>query len=50
MLKLYDILSLFDNNSMKIPNNYIDAVCNTDISKVDGVRRDASFTRRLLRR
>ncbi|MBP5680822.1 MAG: ATP-binding protein [Bacteroidales bacterium] len=35
--------------AQKIPYNYLDAVCNTDISKVDGVRRDASFTRRLLR-
>lgn len=42
-------LSLPDRLAMKIPSNYIEAVCNTDISKVDGVRRDASFTRRLLR-
>lgn len=42
-------LSLSERLAMKIPYNYIDAVCNTDISKVDGVKRDASFTRRLLR-
>lgn len=42
-------LKLSERAAMRIPYNYIDAVCNTDISKVDGVRRDASFTRRLLR-
>lgn len=42
-------LSLSERLAMKIPYNYIDAVCNTDISRVDGVRRDASFTRKLLR-
>lgn len=29
--------------------NYIDAVCDTDISRVDGIRREASFCLRLLR-
>lgn len=42
-------LALSERLAMKIPYNYIDAVCNTDISKVDGVKRDSSFTRRLLR-
>lgn len=42
-------LALTERLAMKIPYNYIDAVCNTDISKVDGVKRDSSFTRRLLR-
>ena len=43
------VLSMPINKAQKISYNYIDAVCNTDISKVDGVRRDASFTRRLLK-
>ncbi len=42
-------LKLSEKLARKIPYNYIDAVCNTDISKVDGIKRDASFTRRLLR-
>ena len=42
-------LGMSDEAALKIPYNYIDAVCKTDISRVDGVRRDASFTRRLLR-
>lgn len=42
-------LNLSFQQACKIPYNYIDAVCKTDISKVDGNRRDASFTRRLLR-
>lgn len=42
-------LGLSDHTACKIPYNYVDAVCKTDISKVDGVRRDASFTYRLLR-
>ncbi len=29
--------------------NYVDAVCNTDISRVDGVRREPAFCRRLLK-
>lgn len=29
--------------------NYIDAVCNSDISRVDDINRDANFTHRLLR-
>ena len=28
---------------------YVDAVCNTDISRVDDVRRDSQFCRKLLR-
>lgn len=42
-------LGMSDSAAYKIPYNYVDAVCKTDISKVDNVRRDASFTRRLLR-
>ncbi len=42
-------LRLSEKLANKIAYNYIDAVCNTDISKVDGTRRDESFTRRLLR-
>lgn len=36
-------------SSLKVPKHYIDAVASTDISRVDGVKRDASFTKRLLR-
>lgn len=42
-------LTMSEKSALKIPYNYIDAVCKTDISKVDGVRRDESFTKRLLK-
>lgn len=42
-------LEMPDAAAYRIPYNYIDAICKTDISKVDGIRRDASFTHRLLR-
>ena len=35
--------------SLRQAKNYISAVCESDISRVDNVRRDASFARRLLR-
>lgn len=35
--------------ALKQAFNYVDAICNTDISRVDGVRREPSFCRRLMR-
>lgn len=42
-------LSLPREASLLLPRNYIDAVANSDISKVDGVSRDPRLTARLLR-
>lgn len=36
-------------SALKVPKHYLDAVASTDISRVDGVKRDPSFTKRLLR-
>ena len=35
--------------ALRQSKNYVAAVCESDISRVDNVKRDASFTRRLLR-
>lgn len=42
-------LSKLPVSALKVPQHYIDAVASTDISRVDGVKRDPSFTKRLLR-
>ncbi len=42
-------LNLSDRAALLQANNYVDAVVNSDISRVDGVNRDATFARRLLR-
>lgn len=42
-------LTLSDQAALLQINNYIDAVVNSDISRVDGVNRDTDFARRLLR-
>ena len=42
-------LSMGKKAALKQAQLYIDAVCNTDISRVDDVRRDSSFCRKLLR-
>lgn len=42
-------LALSDQAALLQVNNYVDAVVNSDISRVDGVNRDAVFARRLLR-
>lgn len=42
-------LSKLPVSALKVPQHYIDAVASTDISRVDGVKRDSSFTKRLLR-
>ncbi|MGI6074491.1 MAG: ATP-binding protein [Fermentimonas sp.] len=42
-------LKLSEQAALLQANNYLDAVVNSDISRVDGVNRDADFARRLLR-
>lgn len=42
-------LSLSDKAALRQANNYVDAVANSDMSRVDGVSRNATFTRKLLR-
>lgn len=42
-------LSKLPVSALKVPQHYIDAVASTDISRVDGVKRNPSFTKRLLR-
>ena len=42
-------LNLSEKAALLQANNYLDAVVNSDISRVDGVNRDAVFAQRLLR-
>lgn len=42
-------LELKRQAALKQAVNYVDAICQSDISRVDGVARDAAFTRRLMR-
>lgn len=42
-------LTLLPKAALRQAQNYIDAVANSDISRVDGVSRNADFTHRLLR-
>lgn len=42
-------LNLSEKAALLQANNYVDAVVNSDISRVDGVNRDAVFAQRLLR-
>ena len=42
-------LKLNENQALAIPKNYIDVLCNSDISRVDGVRRDPSLARAILK-
>ena len=42
-------LRLQRKSALRQAYNYIDAVANSDISRVDGVSRDASFAKRLMR-
>lgn len=42
-------ISMGKKAALKQAYNYIDAVCNTDISRVDGIKRESSFCKRLLR-
>lgn len=43
------VLEMSQRNALKQSFNYVDAVCNSDISRVDGVERNATFAARLLR-
>ena len=43
------VIGLEKRVALRQASNYVDAVCKSDISRVDGVNRDAAFTRRLLR-
>lgn len=43
------VLGMERQVALKQAMNYVDAICKSDISRVDGVSRDAAFTRRLLR-
>ncbi len=42
-------LGLSRPTTLKLAENYVTAICQNDISRVDNVSRDAAFTRRLLR-
>ena len=42
-------LNLTEKQSLQIAKNYIDVLCNSDISRVDGVRRDPSLARTILK-
>lgn len=43
------VLKMSDKAALKQSFNYVDAVAEQDVSRVDGVSRDAGFVRRLLR-
>lgn len=43
------VLGMSEKNALKQSRNYVDAVCNSDISRVDNVERNAAFAARLLR-
>ena len=43
------VLEMSQRNALKQSFNYVDAVCNSDISRVDDVERNATFAARLLR-
>ena len=43
------ILNLKEKAALKVPFAYIDAVVNSDISKIDDVKRNADFMRRIIR-
>ena len=42
-------INLSENNALQIAKNYLDVLCNSDISKVDGVKRDPQLARTILR-
>ena len=43
------ILKLKEKAALKVPEAYLDAVVNSDISKIDDVKRNAEFMRRIIR-
>ena len=42
-------LNLEENKSLQIAQNYVDVLCNSDISKVDGVKRNPGLARTILK-
>mgnify|MGYP003289089186 CR=1 FL=1 len=44
-----ETLKMKQNASLKVANNYLDGVLNSDISRVDDIQRDADFMRRIVR-
>lgn len=42
-------LNLPEEKSLEIAKNYIDVLCNSDISRIDGVRRDPHLARNILK-
>lgn len=43
------VLNLKEKAALKVPNAYLDAVVNSDITRVDNVKRNAEFMRRIIR-
>lgn len=41
-------INLSENNALQIAKNYLDVLCNSDISKVDGVKRNPQLARTIL--
>ena len=44
-----ETLRLKESAALRVPNAYLDGVLNSDISRVDDVRRDGEFMRRVMR-
>ena len=44
-----ELIKLDKNKSLDIPKNYLDLLCNSDISRVDGVKRNPTLTRTILK-
>ena len=42
-------LNLPEKESLEIPKNYIDVLCESDISRIDGTKRDPNLTRAILK-
>ena len=42
-------LNISEDEALNIPKDYLDAVCNSDISRVDGVSRNPELTRAILK-
>lgn len=42
-------IKLPEKQALEIPKNYIDVLCESDISKIDGVKRDSNLARAILK-
>jgi len=42
-------LKMNENQALQIAKNYIDVLCNSDVSRIDGVKRDPSLARAILK-